>query len=87
MPQDTQPGDLHKLARVVEFKFPVTWLLSVVGAFAVTFGSMFFQIGQVNKELTELKLEVKSGNAQQTLVSSEVAILRFRVEQIEKERK
>lgn len=84
MPPDTQPGDLPRISRIIDLKLPLTWLLGVAGLVAAAFVSTYYQVGQMREDVQELKATVKSGNAQQGAVQSEIAILRYRVEQVEK---
>lgn len=55
----------------------------VAGAFV----SMYFQLGQLREDMTDLKITVKSGNSQAATLQGEIAILKFRVETIEADRK
>jgi len=87
MSQDSQPGDLTRITRVIDMKLPLTWLLGVAGIFAATFAGMFFQIGQVSKDLGELKIEVKVGNSQASTVQGELAIMKFRIENLESDKR
>ncbi len=87
MAQDTQPGDLPRITRVIDMRLPLTWLLGGLGFVAVTFGGMYFQLGQLSKDMAELKIEVKSGNNATSTTQGEIAILRFRVETLEADKR
>lgn len=87
MEQETQPGDLQRLSRVIDLKLPLTWLLGVAFMVAGAFVSMYFQLGQLREDMTDLKITVKSGNSQAATLQGEIAILKFRVETIEADRK
>lgn len=94
MSQDTQPGDLPRLSKVVDFKLPLTWLLGVAFMVAGAFVSMYFQLGSqgetlkgLNEQLKDLKITVNAGNTQASTVQGELAILRFRVETLEADKR
>lgn len=87
MSQDTQPGDLPRLSKVIDLKLPLTWLLGVAFMVAGAFVSMYFQLGQLREDMTDLKISVKSGNTQAATVQGELAILRFRVETLEADKR
>lgn len=88
MSQDTQPGDLSpKLSRVIDVKLPLTWLLSVAFAILVAFGSMFFKLDELGRDVADLKSTVKSGNTTAATIQGELAILRFRVETLESDKR
>lgn len=87
MSSDTQPGDLPRISKVIDFRFPLTWLLGVAFMVAGSFVTMYFQLGQLREDMTDLKITVKSGNSQAATLQGEIAILKFRVETIEADRK
>lgn len=87
MMQDTQPGDLPRLSKVIDMKLPLTWLLGVAFMIAGSFVTMYFQIGQLREDMTDLKITVKAGNSQAATVQGELAILRFRVETLEADKR
>ncbi|WP_431276289.1 hypothetical protein ACQ858_08550 [Variovorax ureilyticus] len=87
MPPDTQPGDLPRVSRIIDMKLPLQWLLGVAGLIAAAFVSTYYQVGQMREDMAELKATVKAGNAQQGAVQSEIAILRYRVENLEADKK
>src|SRR5688572_20216558 len=94
MDRDTQPGDLPRLSKVVDFKIPVTWLLGVAFMVAGAFVSMYFQLGNqgeslkgLNEQLKDLQITVKSGNTQAATIQGELAILKFRIENLEADKR
>lgn len=85
--RDTQPGELSRLSRVVEMKLPLTWLLGVAFMVAGAFVSMYFQLGRLSEDVTDLKITVKSGNSQAATIQGEIAILKFRLENLEADKR
>ena len=87
MAHDTQPGELPRLSKIVEMKLPLTWLLGVAFMIAAAFVSMYFQLGKLSEDVTDLKITVKAGNGQSATIQGEIAILKFRLENLEAERR
>lgn len=83
MNQDTQPGDLPRLTRVIDMKLPLNWLLTVAFSLALLIGGMYFQLRQLSVDMTDLKIAVKSGNGTAATIQGELAILKFRIENLE----
>jgi hypothetical protein len=70
--------------KIIDMHLPLTWLLSSIGAFALLLGGMYFQIGQLSKDVVELKTSVNTSNTQNAAVLGDVAVLKYRVDSIEK---
>jgi hypothetical protein len=87
MSQDTQPGDLGRVTRVIDVKLPLTWLLGVAFAAFAAFASIYFRVGQLGEDMTDLKIAVKAGNGSQASIQGEMAILKFRIETLESDKK
>jgi hypothetical protein len=86
MSQDTQPGDLPRI-KVIDMKLPLHWLLGVVFAAFAAFASIYFQVGKLGEDMTDLKIAVKAGNGQAATIQGELAILKFRIENLEYDKK
>ena len=85
---DSRPGDLGpRITRVIDMKLPLNWLLTVAFSLALLIGGMYFQLGQLAKDMTELKITVNSGNSQATTLQGEIAILKFRIENLESDKR
>ncbi len=94
MSQDTQPGELSRTRTVVEWKLPLPWILGVIGMFAGAAIGLYYQVGaltenskEMKDQLKALQIAVNSGNSQSMTLAGEIAILRFRVETLEAERR
>lgn len=70
--------------KIIDMHLPLTWLLSSIGAFALFLGGVYFQIGQLSKDVTELKSAVQTGNNQSTAIAGDIAVLKYRMDSIEK---
>ncbi|KWT89367.1 hypothetical protein APY03_3446 [Variovorax sp. WDL1] len=87
MMQDTQPGDLPRLSKVIDLKLPLNWLLTVAFSLALLIGGMYFKLGQLGEDMTDLKISVKAGNGQAATIQGELAILKFRIENLEADKR
>lgn len=87
MERDTQPGDLPRLSKVIDLKLPLNWLLTVAFSLALLIGGMYFKLGQLGEDMTDLKISVKAGNGQAATIQGELAILKFRIENLEAEKR
>ncbi|PNG56543.1 MULTISPECIES: hypothetical protein [unclassified Variovorax] len=85
--QDTQPGDLPRLSKVIDLKLPLNWLLTVAFSLALLIGGMYFKLGQLGEDMTDLKISVKAGNGQAATIQGELAILKFRIENLEADKR
>lgn len=64
-------------------KLPLNWLLTVAFSLALLIGGMYFKLGQLGEDMTDLKIAVKSGNSATATVQGELAIMKFRIENLE----
>lgn len=80
---DTQPGDLPRITRVIDMKLPLNWLLTVAFSLALLIGGMYFQLRQLSEDMVDLKIVVKAGNGSQATIQGELAIMKFRIENLE----
>jgi hypothetical protein len=83
MSQDTQPADLARITRVIDMKIPLTWLIGGAFSFACVFAGMYFKLGQLGEDMTDLKITVRTGNNATATVQGELAIMKFRIENLE----
>jgi len=91
---ETQPGDLARITRVIDMKLPLSWILGVAALFIAGAFGIYYQVGSqgetlkdMKDQLKDLKIAINAGNNQAMTLSGEIAILRFRVETIEADRK
>lgn len=87
MALETQPGDLPRVTKIIDMKLPLNWLLTVAFSLALLIGGMYFKLGQLGEDMTDLKISVKAGNNQASTVQGEIAILKFRLENLESDRR
>lgn len=93
---DTDPDDLpvrrhhheHERheppRRIVDMRIPLAWLIGAAVTFSGFIFGLYFQVGQLSKDVADLKTTVNTGNAQSSLALGELAILKYRVDEMEK---
>lgn len=72
-----------RITRVIDFRIPLPWLLGIGMAVGWALVSMWFSVNQLVRDVADLQITVKAGNTQATTVAGELALLRFRVENLE----
>jgi len=92
--RDTQPGDLPRLSKVIDLKLPLTWLLGVASMIIVGGFGLYQQVGnqgetlkELKDQLKDLKITINTNNNQTATIQGEIAILRFRVETLESDKR
>lgn len=95
MSMDTEPSDLIELARdratrrarerkLIDMHLPLPWLLGGIFSFALLIGGMYFQLNQLSKDMADLKVSVTTGNTASTQMVGDLAVLKWRIEAIER---
>jgi len=87
IPPEQPPPSAVALMRMVDFRIPLLWLL---GGFIATAGlviSMYYQIQQMRDALQDLQVTVKAGNVASSTLTGEIALLKYRVDALEAERR
>lgn len=94
MTQDTQSGDLVRTRTLVEWKLPLSWILGGVAAIVLAAVGLYYQVGaqgetlkDVKEQLKSLQIAINAGNNQAMTLAGEIAILKFRIENLESDRK
>lgn len=72
-----------RITRVIDFRIPLTWLLTGVAAVSWALVSMWFSVAQLVGTVNDLQITVKSGNTSVVAVSGELALLKFRLTNVE----
>lgn len=76
-----------RVSRVIDLRIPLPWLLGVAGVVGWGLVSMWFMVNQLTRDVSDLQITVKAGNGQAVTVAGELALLRYRVENIEADRR
>lgn len=70
--------------RIVDMRIPLAWLIGAAITFSGFIFGLYFQVGQLSKDVADLKTTVSVGNAQSSLALGELQILKYRVDEMEK---
>lgn len=91
---DKGTGELPRMSSVIDFKLPLTWLLGVAAMIIAGGFGLYQQVGnqgevlkELKDQLKDLKITVNAGNNQAATVQGEMAILRFRIETLESDKR
>lgn len=85
--EHTHDSGALKVTRIVDFRIPLPWLLSGASAIALAIVSMWFKVDELGRNMVDMQITLKAGNSQAVTMASEMALLRFRVENLEAERR
>lgn len=81
--QSMDETEQARITRVIDFRIPLPWLLGICMAVGWALVSMWFSVNQLVRDVADLQITVKAGNTQATTVAGEIALLRFRIENLE----
>ena len=81
-----QQQDL-KVTRVIDFRIPLPWLLGILITLGGGLVTMYFDVKQLVRDVGDLQITVKAGNSQATTIAGEIALLRYRVENLEADKR
>ncbi len=74
----------ERVTRIIDFKLPLSYILSALAGLAAVLIGMWTTLGQVSRDLSDLQVSVKGGNTQVAAIDREMARLQWRVELLEK---
>lgn len=83
MPPAPPAPDLAVARISVDFRLPLWGMLTAAGAGFILFAGLYFSVQALTEAVRELQITVKSGNTSVSVLSSEVALLKFRVGTLE----
>ncbi len=71
------------MARYIDTRIPLVWLLTTGGTLAVLLFGIYFNVQRLSEDVGELKATTKAGNIQAATVAGEVAIIKWRLDNLE----
>lgn len=74
---------LERITRVVEFKIRLEWLLGICAGIGWALISMYFSVNVLVKSVGDLQIDVKAGNNSVVAVAGELALLKYRLSNVE----
>ena len=82
MTEENQPIE-RRVARVIDMKIRIEYLIGGVIFVSWAFISMYFAVQTLIESVGDLKIAVKSGNVSSNVLAGEVALVKFRLDNIE----
>ncbi|MBX3653182.1 MAG: hypothetical protein KF686_03290 [Ramlibacter sp.] len=76
----------NALTRMIDFRIPLWGVLGSCIVVVWALIGMYFQLQKVSENLAELQITVKSGNNQAMTLAGDIALLKFRIENLENSR-
>lgn len=76
----------ERITRIVDFRIPLPYLLTGVGIVLWSQIGQYFAMQQLQRDVQELQITVKAGNSQSITLAGELALVKFRLENLENER-
>ena len=83
MEEDKSIKTARSLASMVDFKLPLVYVISGTVVIGWTIVSMYFTMNQLARDMNEVQATLKAGNAQSAAIAGDIALLRYRVDNIE----
>lgn len=71
------------VSKLIDTRMPLVWLLSTGFSFAVLLFGIYFNVQRLSEDVAELKASTKAGNTQAVTVAGEVAIIKWRLDNLE----
>lgn len=71
------------VSKLIDTRMPLVWLLSTGFSFAVLLFGIYFNVQRLSEDVAELKASTKAGNTQATTLAGEVAIIKWRMDNLE----
>jgi len=78
---DQQP---ERAQKIIDAKLPLSWLIGTTCSIILAFGLLYGNVDRLVRDVGELQVTVKTGNAQTAALQGTIAILQYRVEILEK---
>ena len=74
----------EKVTKVIDAKLPLAWLIGSAFAITMSFGLLYGNVDRLVKDVGELQLTVKQGNAQTAALQGTISVLQYRIETLER---
>lgn len=72
--------------RIIDMKLPLPWLLGSAAAIVLAFAYVSFSVDRMREDVAELRATAKAWNDRLSSITSETALLKYRVDALERER-
>lgn len=76
----------ERVTRVVDFRIPLPYLISSGIGVMWALISMWFAVQSLTREMNDLQVVIKTSIASSAIVNSDIALIKFRLDNIENDR-
>jgi hypothetical protein len=80
-------SEAEKGPRIIDTKLPLSWLIGTAGTIVISLTIMYANVNRLIVEVNELQSTMKTWSAQNSQISREVAVLQWRVENFEADKR
>ena len=80
-------SEAEKGPRIIDTKLPLSWLIGTAGTIVISLTIMYANVNRLVLEVNELQSTMKTWSAQNSQISREVAVLQWRVENFEADKR
>lgn len=86
MPQPRPPEE-SRATKIIDMKLPLPWLLGTATAIVMAFAYVTVSVDRMREDVLELKSTTKAWNDRLATMVAETALLKFRVETLEADKR
>lgn len=76
-------GKEVRLTRVIDFRIPLPYLLTGIGALVVFLFTLHTDVRQLLRDVSKMQATAEAGNAQLNSITSEQSLQRYRLDNLE----
>ena len=80
-------SEAEKGPRIIDTKLPLSWLIGTAGTVVISLTIMYANVNRLIVEVNELQSTMTTWSAQNSQISREVAVLQWRVENFEADKR
>ena len=80
-------SEAEKGPRIIDTKLPLSWLIGTAGTIVISLTIMYANVNRLVVEVNELQSTMTTWSAQNSQISREVAVLQWRVENFEADKR
>ena len=80
-------SEAEKGPRIIDTKLPLSWLIGTAGTIVISLTIMYANVNRLIVEVNELQSTMTTWSAQNSQISREVAVLQWRVENFEADKR
>lgn len=87
MSQTDEGNESVRSTKIVDVRLPLPYLISGTLSIALLITSMWFKVDELGRNMSDMQITLKAGNSQAVTMAGELALLRYRIENLESDRR